>query len=234
MAKTLANMRTSAKYYADMENSEAFTTAMWTEWINRGVEDLWDVLTRAGGADIFGKRATPITIVAGTSDYSLAADFHQLIGDWISDSSNVPQQRKVRKWGWEDEADLRLISGELTNLRRRIIHNGTNRVVSFLPVPTVGGKWNYSYIPKPTALSADGDTFDGLNGWEEYAEIVAAIKAKNKEETDPSGLIMDLNRIAAKIRSNMDNMDQSEGDGVRKVESDWDRASGIVNPWFSQ
>lgn len=227
MPKTLANMRTSAKQYADMDGSGVFTDAMWNEWINRGAEDLWDILTRAGGADVFGKRGTPITIVAGTSDYSLPSDFHQLIGDWVSDSVGVPKQRKLGKWTHADEPDLRQISGNLYNLRRRIMHNGTARVVSFLPVPSEGGLWNYSYIPKMTALSDDGDTFDGLNGWEEYVELVAAIKAKNKEETDPSGLLMDLNRIAAKIKANMDNMDQSDGDTIVDVE----RNSFGVNRW---
>ncbi len=45
------------------------------------------------------------------------------------------------------------------------------------------------YIPVMTLMSANDDTFDGQNGFEEYIVIDAAIKCLNKEESDPSALI---------------------------------------------
>lgn len=65
--------------------------------------------------------------------------------------------------------------------------------------PVAGIQLNLEYAPPFTDLVNDADTFDGINGWEEFVEIDAAIKCLNKEETDPGTLLLEKAEIVARI-----------------------------------
>ena len=190
-------MVTSAKKLAGMENSSFVPDADWAEYIERGVEDLWEKLLQTFGSEYFSKADT-ISQVASTEDYNLPTDFLQLISIYKTvDSVAVP----LEKFNWAEEPALRNMT--LTDHRQfyRVIGSETQsgqHQVKFLPVPTAAHTVSYRYAYKPVFASGSA-SIDGINGWEEYAELIAAIKAFNKEESDPSGLVADLNRVAARI-----------------------------------
>lgn len=206
MAKSRDNMVASAKKLAGMEASTFISDADWAEYVTRGVEDLWEKLLDVKGAENFMKSDTIVT-VANTDEYNLDSTFFQLIN--ILTAYNTGVLRSLEKFEWADEASLRNLQ-DSGFPRYRIIGSATQggqAKIMFLPVPRSVYTIYYKYVGKPVFASGS-DTIEGINGWEEYAELVAAIKALNKEESDPSGLIMDLNRVTERIHRHKSSKDR--------------------------
>lgn len=65
--------------------------------------------------------------------------------------------------------------------------------------PTAGMTVTMIYTPALARMSAGSDTFDGVNGWEEWVVLDAAIKALNKEESDVSVLMAQRADLEAEI-----------------------------------
>ena len=69
-----------------------------------------------------------------------------------------------------------------TNILYRII--GT-QFLKLIPTPNIANlKFKLWYIPTYTALVNDSDTFDGINGWEEYVILDVVIKMLAKQQQD--------------------------------------------------
>lgn len=68
-----------------------------------------------------------------------------------------------------------------------------NRLI-LLP-ETSTGNYFHLYVTLPPLLVNDSDTIDGVNGWEEWIIFDVAIKMVLKEESDPSPLILERNKI---------------------------------------
>jgi hypothetical protein len=70
------------------------------------------------------------------------------------------------------------------------------------------------YVPVFTPLVNDSDTFDGVNGWEEYAINLTAKKALVKEESDTSGVDSLLAQQNERLVSIAENRDAGEPQSV--------------------
>jgi hypothetical protein len=60
--------------------------------------------------------------------------------------------------------------------------------IKLIPEDNVDGQYRVWYTPLPTELSSDSDSFEGINGWEEYVVVDAAIKCLQKEESSTTDL----------------------------------------------
>lgn len=201
---TLLALRDAAKDRADMANSRLVRDARWTAYINAAKDELYDLLVSAYGEDYFTTSST-ISLVSGTSSYSLPSDFYKLRGvDYKIDTLNYAPLKKFEfsnrnrynygTYFWRSRC---------LTYRYRIIGNK----IHFTPEPNENNDIRIWYIPLSPNLSDDSDEFDGFNGWTEFVIIRAAILALRKEESDTSELKQDLaeqmERIA-KIRHNRD------------------------------
>lgn len=190
MARTrrLDEMRADAYKRSDNEGTSAsdgrHPTADVTRYINQGCAALWDLLIKARGADYY--RVSPayeITTTADTSSYTLPAAFYLLIS--------------VRREGPGGEALIPFTSQEEPMLRdtqletagvpthyqlRRSGATSSQNTICVLPEHEAGYTLVVDYVPSFTDLSADSDTFDGINGWEEYAVLHAAHAMATKDE----------------------------------------------------
>lgn len=196
-------MMATAKSLADMENSTFVADAEWFEWLNRGLEDLWEMLQEAYGSEHFittGSQA----ITAGTESYDLSDSISVLHSQYLHIGG---QNYKLSRWELEEEPYLRNMSSALGSGSPFKYHlfqkssSSSTAIVSeavFLPVPTSDCTWHYRFTPRFTPLTT-GQSFDGVAGYEEYAELVAVIKALNKEESDPSMFVADLNRVKQRV-----------------------------------
>lgn len=76
-----------------------------------------------------------------------------------------------------------------------------------------------------TVTFDDPDRWDGINGWEEYVVLDAAIVAMLKEETDPSGLMSQKAEIDRRIIDMADSRDKGRPARLQDVQqmelSDW-------------
>jgi hypothetical protein len=101
-----------------------------------------------------------------------------------------------------------------SSLRYRL--QGSNIV--FEPSPSNNLSIRLTYVPRFTDLSSDTDTFDGINGWEDYVIIDAAIKMLAKEESDVSTLYQMKRDIKTRIEEMSRFRDAAQVDTITDVQ----------------
>lgn len=188
---TLSSLRTQAQQRSDMENSGVLSTAEWNTNINGSATELYDILTRVF-EDYYTKQAQ-YAVNTGQFLFNLPADFYKLSTvDEVIGGSIVTDATTGAMY----------VSGEAVAVKPFNIQNRNSYVVPRgLSTILIG------YIPSMPALVADGDTFDGINGWEEYIVIDAAIKAGIKEEQDVTDLGAQKMAILDRIKRSAPNRD---------------------------
>jgi hypothetical protein len=235
--QTLAQMRTRARRRADMETGSAaafVSDAEFNELINNGCQELFDLLQAARGHDYF-ITGDLVLMTPGTAQYSLPDDYYQT--RTIQASTNNTDWRTVRAWDWREHAELtnRGPTGSHSNIRARIVDGD----MFVLPVPASAFIIRHWYVYAFTRLTADSATFDGINGWEEYAVLYAAIAALKKEESleQAQALEAEFGRYAARIERLASSRHQTEPDRVQDTRRDhvarWS-AADLVNSGISE
>jgi hypothetical protein len=187
---TRQRLRERAQLRADMENTNFISSTEWNDIINTSYRELYDILVGTY-ADYYSSSAT-FTLAGGSggNTYSLPADFYKLRGlDYYIGSGTNPW-REVPRYNFEDRNKLWFRS-----------YARMGSVIRVLPEAHAGGDYKIWYIPQPTALTDDAHTVEGVNGWEEYIVIDAAIKALNKEESDVSALMAEKAAILKRVES---------------------------------
>lgn len=196
---TLLQLRTRARQLADVEGDPNITDVELTDLANRHVTEVYDALVDAGPPEYYASTTT-IATIAGTKLYALPADFRTLLEVYAQESS----------------IDVRLI------------HPVRNGERGKFRTPT--GIWNVEveYIPGPPVLVNNGDTFDGVSGWDELIANLMARDVMVKREADPSVVINTIDRMNARIAMRARNRDR----GHPKYTTDMDEQYGAF-PWSS-
>lgn len=219
-ARTLAEMRTTARQLADATNQTDWVDdAELDERLNEWLQALYDKLIAARGHEFYASTDT-ITLVDGTATYDLPADFYQLSACIATDGSNYVDLRP-----WQPQELARLLSAEagggassLGSYRYRL----QNDQIEIRPEPSVSGhSLELRYVPSMTRLDSEQDTFDGVNGWERYACLGVAIDLLNKEESDSGPLQLELARIDQRITALAGNRDAGHPHRIQDVRGDW-------------
>ncbi len=173
---TLLQLRTDARLYADQRPGGANTfisDAELTRLVNIKARELYDLLVAARGSAYYANEAV-VSIVGGTSRYDLPADFYQLDSvtvEWSdqdfelmfpvgSTRLRIAYESTWHKWSRYDAKAYRLRASQ----------------VEILPVPTSDVTCRLQYVPVYVDMVADGDTFDGINGWEKMLTLGVAIE----------------------------------------------------------
>lgn len=213
--KTLANLRTLVRQESDMENTTFITDAELNSYINQSYFELYDLLIQKYGNDYYAQTADITT--DGTSEtytlpngvlYSAAPKFYKLLGVDLQLSTN--EFATIHKFTFADRNRYKrpnyLNFNGTTNLRYRL----NNDDIFFTPVPEAGQTIRLWYVPRLTELSDDADTADTISGWDEYIIVDAAIKCKDKEESDVSVLMARKMKLEHRIESAAENRDAGE------------------------
>jgi hypothetical protein len=174
---TLAQLRADARLYADQREAGAGPTIFISDielnrLVNLKIRELYDLLVEARGGDYYATEST-IAIVPGTARYPLPADFYQLLSvtlEWAPQRfellwpvgtmrQRVPLQNWVQ-WSERDPKGYKLRASQ----------------IEFLPMPTSAVQCRLQHVPAAADLIADGDTFDGINGWEKMCAVGVALE----------------------------------------------------------
>lgn len=205
---TLSELRTRARERADMElasgqsdTTHFITNAELNRYINASIKELHDLIVQAPDSSYF-LTSTTVTGLADTKEYALPATFYKLAG--VDREDGTP----VKKFNWEKR--------NKAGLRYRL--RGGN--LRFDEVPPVGEVFTVWYHSKPTDLSADGDTYDGVNGWDEYVVVDAAIKMKSKQEDDVSSLMAEKTSLLSRVQTMAQDRDVGEPEVMKDVKYD--------------
>ena len=197
MATTLLNLRTQAKQRANMEQSSFVSDSEWNSYINNAASALYDLLVQAYEDYYLIMPPTEFTLASGESKKALPADFYKLRGlDYKLGNADFVQIEQFQ-FGERNSAkiiDIRRIFDEAP-ITYRLMGN----YIQFLPEDRAPGTYRLWYIPKFTPMTSDSDTFDGVNGWEEFIVIAAAIKALSKEESDVTALAAEYQELKDRI-----------------------------------
>jgi len=198
---TLLQLRTAAKQRADMENSSFISDTEANGLLNRSIAELYDLIISKYGEDYYVSSSTT-AFTSGTDTYSLPSDFYKVVGvDYVISSTNkIPMKRF--EFFERNNKDYQALTYDQT-YRYRLL--GSN--ILFTPIPNTTASFALWYVPLAQTLSADGDTLQGFNGWEEYVIIDAAIKMRIKEETDTTQLQQQKIDMIERLKSMTDNRD---------------------------
>jgi len=218
---TLASLRAQSRATADMQNSGFVTPEEHDQYINLAAQTLYDILV-SRYEDYYMANPLLFTVLApnpltpeAVAETSLPADFYKLRGVDVQDSGS--QWAPMRAFTFQERNTLQnpllLLSSNIAANMYRLRANKL-QILGVIASPFVGRMW---YIPKMNQLVAPTDTFDGVNGWERHIIISVAIMMKQKEESDVSVLMVELEKIEDRIRNMADNRDAGAPERVTDV-----------------
>lgn len=206
-SETLLGLRTQVRSRGEFRPTYISDSEL-TTMINQSIAEVYDLLV--GVSQDYFLTYSDVAVVAGTATYTLPATFYKAFGvDYVRpDGVLVP----MSKFMWPERGNLvRNGAPELT--RYRVM--GPD--LRLEPAPGWSGTVRFWYIPAPTKLVADGDTFDGISGWEEYVVLDCCVKCAAKEESDASVFMAQKAAMAERIRSLGSERDYHEADRVVDV-----------------
>lgn len=210
---TLADLRTAAQRRADMTNSTFVSDAEWLDYINFGVARLHRLLVSKYGDDYY-LSTNDITLVSGTSAYSLPTDFLKVRGVSLIASSG--EEYPLRRYMFEERHTRQYLTWSSTIRSTTMMYRILGGNIEFIPQPAGSGTVRLFYVPQVTKLADDTDVVDArlAIGWEEYIVLWAAIQAVDKDQprnpqaTDPMSRM--LAKIEQEIQEDADNRDIGE------------------------
>lgn len=170
---SLLELRTWARELSDTENDPNVSDDELTALANRHLTEVYDRLVDAGPADYYAATAQ-VTTTNGIIPYPLEVDFRNLVSVFVRETAD----------------------------ERRPLQPMPSGARGRYQAPT--GVWtlDIEYIPVPAELEDDGDTFDGVSGWEELIVNLMARDVMTKRQDDMGAIVLaNIARLEARITS---------------------------------
>lgn len=214
---TLSQLMTRVRERADMVNSKFISDDELKRYISASYAELYDLVVGAY-EDHYLSDPVSFTISSGANTYDLDANFYKLVG---VDYSLNGEWVEIRPFNF-NERNRKSYNVRYDNYHPSIRYRLTGSKLRFVPTDEAAGTYRYWYIPLASTLTADADTIDGFNGWEEYVVIDAAIKCLTKEESDVTVLMVEKNAMKERILSASHNRDSGDTQRVTDVRRSYD------------
>ncbi len=201
MARTATRLqiRDDARAHSDTVSSTHTTDTQLNRWINQELAALWDILV-AADVDRYVK-TYQFTATSGTTSYTLPSDFYKPRGlDRVIGDDRV----SIDEWQFHERNRYSTTTGtpdDYSDVRYRIMGQGIDGTDARIRFEGDPGSYTYElwYVQAPQTLDADGDTFDGVAGWEDWIAYSVAIRILNREESDPTMLLQERAQIERRI-----------------------------------
>jgi hypothetical protein len=195
---TLTTLQSRVKQRANVEfgsNNALFTTAELTDNINEGLARLYGFII--GVADqpyylsnvAFNTSGNVDTYIIGPGQVINISDFFK--GKGLDISYGQQLITSCRPFTWVERNRYKWIPGRVYNQptfyqfigkASGAVANAANDALKIIPMPSGSFACTLWYYPVLAPLVNPGDEFDGINGFEEYAVLDAAIKLLTKQE----------------------------------------------------
>ncbi len=169
---SLGELKAWARQLSDTENDPNITELELNALANRHIPEVFDRLVDAGPAD-YHAATTTITTTPGFAEYPLTAEFRNLVNVFVVG----------------------------TTIERRLLRPMPEGARGRFRTPTGTETVIVEFIPVPTVLEDDGDTFDGVSGFEELIVNLMARDVMAKRESDPSVVMANIARMEHRIVS---------------------------------
>lgn len=192
-ATTLITMVNAAADRADMPTPTTTTfvpKSTWVQYVNAACQELHEKLAEAYGSDYRVATESTITTDGTNSTFALPTDFFKLLGvDLLLSNVTVNNQTNrisLRRFNFADRNKYTLPNIQTLWGRTNMVYRLRGDNLWLTPLPAANQTIYVIYVPRFTPLVNDADSFDGINGWEEWVVNDAAMKALAKEESDIS------------------------------------------------
>lgn len=218
MAKnvTLTQLLASCRNQADMENSTFISDANLTVLINNSADALWDLILNQNPD--FSVSSKTFTLTGSSDSQTLETDFYRLRG--IDDLSNSDHPCSVRPFNWAERNDYSY-NRILTQPQyfSPVFYILSGNTIKFTPPNMAQRDYKAWYNPARADLAAGGDTFDSVNGWDEFVIYDVAIKMLSKEESSTTGLERLKADTLKRILTGIPNRDMSQPKKIVRIRS---------------
>jgi hypothetical protein len=193
----LQTLRTKAYQRADQElMTDRFPESEVNQYINDGLTELYDMLVSACGYSYYGT-STSFSCAYNTVSYALPSDFYKSYKVVYVPGNGTYQYELDRL----SEVDEPLLMSTTTSVYPHFYRVRATSI-DILPAPQMTDTIRLEYIPVCPSLVLDTDTFDGVDGFEEYAVCYAARRMAVKDsDMELANLIyQDMNRQMTRIQ----------------------------------
>lgn len=213
MSTTLAALRTRVRFKANMENSQFCTDSEINQYINDAYQSLYDLLV-GKFEDYYVTGPSSFTIATDANTYSLPATFYKLLG--VDRSIGGSEYFPLKQFSFRDR-NLKRINSRRLGLAPNLEYRIFGDTLYIVPEDQAAGDYRIWYVPKAVLMSADSDTMEGVNGWEEMVVVDAAIKCLIKEESDTQALMVEREIMRKRIDELALNRDVGESQQIQDV-----------------
>lgn len=158
---------------ADQENSQFYSLQDKIDLLNECYPELYDILVAS--AENYYSATSTISLVSGTQEYALPADFYKLVGVDYLDSGNY-----IALFPYPE------IERNAPFANSSVIPTGTVRI---------------RYIPAPAQFTtADlAESIDGISGWDALIVSMMAQRMLESEESDTTAITRHIDRLLKRI-----------------------------------
>lgn len=205
MATTLLQLRNRVRDRADLVADNFVLDATLTQWINDSAQELYDLLLQSG-QDWF-VTSSPVTVVSPAASFPVPTGAMRLHG--LDRDIGGGKFESIKRGTFRER---------FSYTERRYV--ATKATVSIFPTTSAPGSYVQWYTPAFAALVADSDTFDGIDGWEEYIVVDVALKCRVKGEEDTGDLMAAKAQLRARVQTMAATRDASEAPRIVDVHAD--------------
>lgn len=191
-SRTLGDMRSDVRLRADLVGNQFVTDSELNEYINQSLAELYDRLVGSRGQEYYA--AEQVITTTGVEGYALPATHYETLYVELEDSG-----ARVRLGSYSFHERAALLGSSVANPGRPVAFRIIASNITFLPTPTAGYTIRHWYVPACPRLASDSDSFDGVDGWEEYAIWRAVAYVQQKEQLDPSFALSFVTALGQRI-----------------------------------
>lgn len=194
---TLQTLQSRVKQRANVEvasNSALYTTTELNDNINEGLAKLYDLIIQQQDQPLyltsinFATQGQKDTYVIGPTGDIIVSDFYKMKGLDVSFGQQIVIS--ARPFMWSERNRFKWYPGWIYSQpvfyhligKTGSVATAANDGIKLIPTPSGQFSCTLWYYPTLAPLVNPTDTFDGVNGYEEYAVLDAAIKLLTKQE----------------------------------------------------
>lgn len=225
---TRANVRDQIRRVADIEtDGNHITDTEINEDLNSSLAALWAILVDASNGSLFSK-LSPQLIQVGDNSFRVPVDFLRLVsvdikrsGTFIN-STEADAQRYVQL--------LQYAARNLTSSQHYLQWNQKQQwyELFIFPAPELADLV-VRYIPTAPSFSLDTDNILLPADWVRWSVYDVGIKCNIKEETDPSPLMIERDKIEKRIINDIKSQSVAQVKTIRDV-SEWENGGRFRLP----
>lgn len=215
--RTLAELRAEVRQRADVEGDPHVSDAEITRLINQSAALVFHNRLALIAPKHWPRLDVTLTTVANQKTLTPPIPFYKILHLWWERSSTDKQPlhaielgdvwRIDAERGWQAEQPVYYIAGD-----------ALGNSITFYPTPKAIHTIKGFYVPPYVDLSLDGDTLNGISGWEEVVVVDAAIKILRKQDRDARPLMADKAELLKDLEASLNTQHAGEPGYVRDVE----------------